>query len=65
MQARSILDKNQRFDLYQQMLTEFETEAPGTTLYIPKESYGLKSTIDWTPYPLYYMDLRSYNFKVR
>ncbi len=65
MQARSILDKSQRSDLYQQMLTEFETEAPGTTLYIPKETYGLKSTIDWTPYPLYYMDLRAYNFKVK
>ncbi|MDQ6906601.1 MAG: ABC transporter substrate-binding protein [Chloroflexota bacterium] len=64
-QARSILDKSQRFDLYQQMLTEWETEAPGTTLYIPKESYGLRSTIDWTPYPLYYMDLRAYNFKIR
>ncbi len=64
-QARSILDKSQRFDLYQQMLTEWETEAPGTTLYIPKESYGLRSTIDWTPYPLYYMDLRAYNFKVK
>jgi len=47
------------------MLTEFETEAPGTTLYIPKETYGLRSTIDWTPYPLYYMDLRAYNFKVK
>jgi len=65
MQARSILDKAQRFDLYQQMLTEWETEAPGTTLYISKEAYGLKSTLDWTPYPLYYMDLRAYNFKVK
>jgi len=65
MQARSMLDKSQRFDLYQQMLTEFETEAPGTTLYIPKETYGLRSTIDWTPYPLYYMDLRAYNFKAK
>ena len=64
-QARSILDKAQRFDLYQQMLTEWETEAPGTTLYISKEAYGLKSTLDWTPYPLYYMDLRAYNFKVK
>jgi peptide/nickel transport system substrate-binding protein len=64
-QARSILDKGKRFDLYQQMLDEFEAQAPGTTLYIPKEIYGLKSTLDWTPYPLYYMDLRAYNFKVK
>jgi peptide/nickel transport system substrate-binding protein len=65
MQARSILDTKQRFDLYQQMLDEFETQAPGTTLYIPKEIYGMKNNIDWTPYPLYYMDLRAYNFKVK
>lgn len=64
-EARSILDKNKRFDLYQQMLDEFESEAPGTILYIPKEIYGLKATIDWTPYPLYYMDLRAYNFKIK
>lgn len=51
MQARSIVDKNQRFDLSQQMLTEYETEAPGTTLYIAKEVYGLRSTIDWNPLP--------------
>ncbi len=64
-EARSILDKGKRFDLYQQMLDEYETQAPGTMLYIPKEIYAMKATIDWTPYPLYYMDLRAYNFKVK
>jgi peptide/nickel transport system substrate-binding protein len=64
-EARSILDRQTRFDLYQQMLDLWEDEAPGTTLYIPKEVYGLRANIDWTPYPLYYMDLRNYNFKVK
>ncbi len=64
-EARSILDKTKRFDLYQQMLDIYEDEAPGTILYIPKEAYAMRANIDWTPYPLYYMDLRSYNFKVK
>jgi len=64
-EARSILDPKRRFDLYQQMLDQYESEAPGTVLYIPKESYALRSNIDWTPYPLYYMDLRNYNFKIK
>lgn len=64
-EARSILDRQRRYDLYQQMLDEYEGEAPGTTLYIPKVIYAMKNTIDWTLYPLYYMDLRAYNFTVK
>jgi peptide/nickel transport system substrate-binding protein len=64
-EARSILDRQKRFDLYQQMLDQYDEEAPGTVLYAPKESYGLRANIDWTPYTLYYMDLRNYNFKVK
>lgn len=65
LEARSILDRQKRFDLYQQALDQWEDEAPGTTLYIAKEAYGLRANIDWTPYPLYYMDLRNYNLKVK
>jgi len=64
-EARSTIDTQRRFDLYQQMLDQWDDEAPGTTLYAPKETYALRNTIDWTPYPLYYMDLRPYNFKVK
>ncbi len=64
-QARSILDQKQRFDLYQQMLDQYESEAPGTTLYAPKETYALRSNIDWTPYSLYYLDLRNDNFTIK
>ncbi len=64
-EARSILDRQKRFDLYQQMLDQYDDEAPGTILYAPKESYGVRSNIDWNPYTLYYMDLRNYNFKVK
>jgi peptide/nickel transport system substrate-binding protein len=64
-EARTTSDPKQRYELYQQMLDAFESEAPGTTLYAPKESYALKATFDWTPYPLYYMDLRSTNLRVK
>lgn len=63
--AATALDKSKRFDLHQQMLEQYESEAPGTTLYIPKEIYAMKASIDWTPYPLYYMDLRAYNLKIK
>lgn len=64
-EARSILDKQKRLDLYGQMLDVYEDEAPGTVLYIPKETYAMRASIEWTPYPLYYLDLRAYNFKVK
>ncbi len=64
-QARTTLDQAKRVDLYRQQLDEYENEAPGTTLYQPKETYAVKKTIAWEPYALYWMDLRPYNFKVR
>jgi peptide/nickel transport system substrate-binding protein len=63
-EARSILDQNKRYQNYQRMMDIFEEDAPGTVLYIPLESYGLKKGIDWTPYPIYYFDVRAYNLKV-
>lgn len=63
--ARTVLDRSQRAADYKQMIDIFEMESPGTTLYLPKESYAMRANIDWTPYSIYYMDLRPYNFKVR
>lgn len=64
-QARTTLDKTKRIELYRQQLDEYENEAPGTTLYTPKETYAVRKAIAWEPYTLYWMDLRPYNFKVR
>jgi peptide/nickel transport system substrate-binding protein len=64
LEARSILDQKKRYDNYQRMMDIFEQDAPGTVLYIPLESYGLRKGIDWTPYPIYYFDPRAYNLKV-
>jgi peptide/nickel transport system substrate-binding protein len=63
-EARSILDQQRRYTIYQRMMDIFEQDAPGTVLYIPLESYGLKKGIEWTPYPIYYFDPRAYNLKV-
>ena len=64
VEARSILDQDKRYKNYQRMMDIFEEDAPGTVLYIPLESYGLKKGIEWTPYPIYYFDVRAYNLKM-
>jgi ABC-type transport system substrate-binding protein len=63
-QVQSTIDPAKRSTVVQAMLDEYENNAPETTLYIPKAIYAWKKTFDWTPYPLTYLDLRSYNFKV-
>ena len=44
-----------------EMLEIWETDAPGTILYQPLETYGVSKDINWQPYTFYYMDLRPYN----
>jgi peptide/nickel transport system substrate-binding protein len=63
-EARAILDQNKRLAMYQRMMDIFEEDPPGTVLYIPFESYGLRKGVDWTPYPIYYFDPRAYNLKL-
>jgi len=62
---RMTLDRQKRVDGFQKMLDIFESEAPGTPLYQPKELYAVSNTIEWEPYTYYYMDLRPYNFRVK
>ncbi len=54
-------DPQRRRALFEQLLTEWETEAPGTILYQPLETYGVRKSVRWQPYTFYYMDLRGYN----
>ena len=60
-EARATLDAKVRYDAYQQMLDVWEDEAPGTLLYQPLESYGVRKDIAWQPYSFYFMDLRADN----
>ncbi len=59
--ARATLDVNARYDAYQRMLDVWEDEAPGTVLYQPLESYGVRKDIQWQLYSFYFMDLRADN----
>lgn len=54
-------DWAERKAAYKQALDMWESEAPGTMLYNPLETYGVKSSVDWLPYALYYMDFRPDN----
>ncbi len=59
------VDPARRRDLFETMLSLWESEAPATVLYQPLESYGVRQNVVWQPYPFYYMDLRAYNLSFR
>lgn len=59
--ARTTLDTELRYRIYQEMLDMWEDEAPGTILYQPFETYGVRADISWQPYSFYFMDLRADN----
>lgn len=63
-EARQTLDQEARYEMYQEVFDIWEEEAPGTVLYIPVENYASQSHVDWTPYAVYYMDLRAENLSV-
>lgn len=46
-----------------QMLDIWADDAPGTILYQPLESYGVRKSLKWQPYTFYYMDLRPDNLE--
>jgi peptide/nickel transport system substrate-binding protein len=58
-------DMAERKKMFSRMLDIFEDEMPMTMLYNPMTSYGVRSTIEWMPYALYYMDLRPDNFSFK
>lgn len=60
----SSADMRERFKAFQRMLDIFEDEMPMTILYNPFETYAMREGVEWTPYPIYFMDLRPYNLKI-
>lgn len=56
--ARSPADRRRTF---QALLDIFEEEAPGTILYGVNEVFAKRKSVNWTHYPLYYLDLRPDN----
>jgi peptide/nickel transport system substrate-binding protein len=57
-------DTSARSKIFQKSLDIFEDEMPGTLLYNPIASYGLRKGVEFTPYSLYFMDLRPDNLKI-
>lgn len=56
-------DWAKRKEHFAKMLDAWEDTCPGTILYQPFESYGVKSKIKWRPYSFYFMDLRADNLQ--
>jgi peptide/nickel transport system substrate-binding protein len=56
-------DAVKRKDLFEQLLTIWDDEAPGTILYQPLEAYAIRKSIAWRPTTFYFMDLRPDNLK--
>ncbi len=55
-------DPEARKVVFQKMLDIWEDVAPGTILYQPLETYGVRKSLKWQPYSHFYLDLRNYNF---
>lgn len=58
-------DQEARADAFKKALDIFEDEMPATILYNPVSTYGFRKGIEWTAYPIYYMDLRPDILKVK
>jgi peptide/nickel transport system substrate-binding protein len=58
-------DQEERAAAFKKALDIYEDEMPGTILYNPISTYSMRKGIEWTPYPIYYMDLRPDNLKIR
>lgn len=58
-------DQKERKAALKKALDIFEDEMPATILYNPISTYSMRKGIQWTPYPLYYMDFRPDNLKIK
>ena len=58
-------DPKKRFKTYQKVLDIYEDEMPGTMLYNPLYSYAAKKKIEWTPFPILFMDFRPDVLKIK
>lgn len=57
------LDQEERYRLYQEMLDIWVDESQATMLYRVNQMYAQKTTVGWTPYMTFEMDLSAKNVK--
>jgi peptide/nickel transport system substrate-binding protein len=60
----SSVDKAERKKAFRRMMEIFREDAPATILYNPLATYAMRKGVEFTPYSLYYMDLRPDNLKI-
>ena len=60
----SSVNPKERKATFRRMMEIFREEVPGTILYNPISTYAMRKGVDFTPYSLYYMDLRPDNLKI-
>lgn len=58
-------DQKERAAAFKKALDVYEDDMPATILYNPISTYSMRKGVEWTPYPIYYMDLRPDNLKVK
>jgi peptide/nickel transport system substrate-binding protein len=58
-------DMDKRYAAFQKVLDIYEDEMPGTMLYNALYSYAVKKNIDWTPFPILFMDFRPDVLKIK
>ncbi|MGH6619704.1 MAG: ABC transporter substrate-binding protein, partial [Alphaproteobacteria bacterium] len=58
-------DQEERAAAFKKALDVYEDDMPATILYNPISTYSMRKGVEWTPYPIYYMDLRPDNLKIK
>jgi peptide/nickel transport system substrate-binding protein len=59
------LDRSRRGELALELLALWEEETPGTVLWYPAETYGMRDHIVWTPDRSHALDFRPHLFSFR
>jgi peptide/nickel transport system substrate-binding protein len=58
---RLAVEPAERVRLWQELMNEYEAEAPAIILYPVREYFAKRRSIRWSHYPLYYFDFRALN----
>lgn len=60
----SVTDDARRKEVARRMMEIWDEQVPGTVLYYPYESWGIRDGLEWTPYASQTMDFRADSLKV-
>jgi peptide/nickel transport system substrate-binding protein len=63
-QMEQTMDRSRRAQMNAEMMRIWDEEAPGTVLYYPYETYGIRKGVTWTPYSTLALGFRGGNLSV-